>query len=145
MHADGIRQLPEVLADTVHLLPDVLRKSRAEGTDRKYYGAFTRFHKWVLSNGLRSRDIFPAKALTVAIYLASLIQSANSPSSVISAFYGIKWFHDLYGLYSPTNSKLVVNVLESAKRILLKHTVKKEPITIDILTSLYLRYIQKTI
>lgn len=81
----------------------------------------------------------PAKALTVAIYLASLIQSANSLSAVIAAFYGIKWFHDLYGLESPTNSKLVVNVLESAKRILSKHTIKKEPITIDILTSLYLR------
>lgn len=138
-YADEILELPEVLADRVHLLPELLRKSRADGTDRKYYGAFTRFHKWAFINGLRGRDILPAKALTVAIYLASLIQSANSPSSVIAAFYGIKWFHDLYGLYSPTNSKLVVNVLESAKRILSKHTVKKEPITIDILTSLYLR------
>ena len=138
-HAADIRELPEVLAARVHLLPDVLRKSRAEGTDKKYHGAFIRFHKWASSNGLRSRDILPAKALTVAIYLASLIQSANSPSAVIAAFYGIKWFHDLYGLESPTNSKLVVNVLESAKRILSKQVVKKEPITVDILTSLYLR------
>ena len=138
--SDEIRQLPEGLADTVHLLPDVLRKSRAEGTDRKYYGAFTRCHKWVLSNGLRSSDILPTNALTVAICLVSLIQSAKSPSSVFFyAFCGIKRFHGIYGLYLPTNSKLVVNVLESAKRILSKHTVKKDPITIDILISLYLR------
>ena len=138
-HADDIRELPEVLAARVHLLPDILRKSRADSTDKKYHGAFSRFHKWALSNGLRSRDILPAKAFTVAIYLVSLIQSSNSSSSVVAAFYGIRWFHDLYGLESPTNSNLVVNVLEAAKRILSKHTIRKEPITVDILTSLYLR------
>lgn len=137
VYADDIRELPEVLADRVHLLPEVLRKSRSDSTDKKYSSAFVRFHKWGLCNGLRSRDILPAKAFTVAIYLASLIQTANSPSPVIAAFYAIKWFHDMYGLVSPTNSKLVVNVLESAKRILSKYTFKKEPVTVEILSRLY--------
>ena len=123
----------------MNLLPDLLRKSRAISTDKKYSSAFVRFHKWALSNGLRSRDILPAKAFPVAIYLASLIQTVNSFSPVIAAFYAIKWFHDIYGLESPTNSKLVVNVLEAAKRVLSKHTVKKEPITVQILTNLYER------
>ena len=109
VYAEDIRELPEVLADRVHLLPEVLRKSRSDSTDKKYSSAFVRFHKWALCNGLRSRDILPAKAFTVAIYLASLIQTVNSPNPVIAAFYAIKWFHDMYGLASPTNSKLVVN------------------------------------
>lgn len=138
-HADDIRTLPEALADRVHLLPDILRRSRASSTDKKYIGAFSRFYKWAIMNGMRSRDILPAKAFTVAIYLASLIQSSSSSSSVIAAFYGIKWVHELYGIVSPTSSNLVVNVLEAAKRILSTHTIRKEPITADILTSLYLR------
>ena len=137
VYAEDIRELPEVLADRVHLLPEVLRKSRSDSTDKKYSSAFVRFHKWALCNGLRSGDILPAKAFTVAIYLASLIQTVNSPSPAIAAFYAIKWFHDMYGLMSPTNSKLVVNVLVSAKRILSRYTLKKEPVTVEILSRLY--------
>ena len=37
----------------------------------------------------------------------------------------------------PRNSKLIVNVLESAKRISSKHVVEKEPITVRILLRLY--------
>ena len=36
-------ELSEVLAARVHLLPDILRKSRADSTDKKYHGAFSRF------------------------------------------------------------------------------------------------------
>ena len=139
VHADEIQELPEVLADRVYLLPDVLQKSRADSTNKKYSSAFLRFHKWALCNELGSGDILPAKIFPVAIYLASLIQTANSPGPVITAFYAIKWFHDLYGFESPTNSKLVVNILEASKRILSKPIKKKEPVTIDILTSLYLK------
>lgn len=121
----------------MNLLPDLLRQSRAHSTDTKYHGAFMRFHKWALCNGLGSRDILPARSLAVAIYLASLIQTANTPSPVIAAFYAIKWFHDIMGLESPTNSKLVVNILESAKRILSKLKKKKEPIDINTLNSIY--------
>ena len=138
-HADDIQALPEALADRVHLLPDIIGRSRAASTDRKYIGAFSRFYKWAIANGMRSRDILPAMVSTGAIYLASLIQSSNSPSSVTPAFYGIKWVHDLYGIVSPTSSNLVVNVLEATKRILSTQPIRKEPITADILTSLYLR------
>ena len=40
---------------------------------------------------------------------------------------------------SPTDSKIVSNVLESAKRILGKSTVKKEPISVDILMTMFNR------
>ncbi|XP_068240109.1 uncharacterized protein [Palaemon carinicauda] len=139
IHKTKIDQLPEVMAGKVHLLPNLLKKSRADSTSSKYHGAFVRFQKWVSCNGLGSGDALPAKSFIVAIYLASLIQSVNSPSPVIAAFYAIKWYHDINGLYSPTNSKLVENILEAAKRVLGKPVVKKEPITVDIITSLYNR------
>jgi integrase len=142
IHGRDVERLPEALADRAHLLPELLRKSRADSTTKKYESAFTRFHKWALSNGLGSGDVLPARALTVAIYLASLIQNSNSSSSVISAYYAIKWYHEINGLNSPTCSTLVSNVLESGKRILAKKTVKKEPITVDIILAVYNRIYQ---
>ena len=119
------------------LLPEPLQKSRAFSIVKKYGHAFEKFRKWVICNGLGSSDALPAKAFMVATYLASLIQESNSASPVISAFYAIKWYHDINGLLSPTDSKLVVNVLESGKRILGKETIKKQPVTIEIISSVY--------
>ena len=44
----------------------------------------------------------------------------------------------MYGFESQTNSKLVVNIFETSKRISSKPIKKKEPVTIYILTNLYL-------
>lgn len=103
------------MAGRAHLLPDLLKKSRADSTISKYHGAFVRFQKWIMCNGMGSRDALPAGAFVVAIYLASLIQTVNSTSPVLAAFYSIKWHHEINGLVSPTSSKLVENVLEAAK------------------------------
>ena len=73
MHRDKIQQLQEGLVGKAILLPELLRKSRADSEDKKYTGAFVRFQKWVYSNNLVSRDVLPAKPFVVAIYLASLI------------------------------------------------------------------------
>lgn len=97
------------------LLPALLRKSRTVYTNRKYENGFIRWNKWALCNGLGSGDTLPGKVFPVVTYLSSLIQNANTPSPIISAFYSIKWFHDLYYLKSPTESKLVINILEAAK------------------------------
>lgn len=71
------------------------------------------------------------------VHCKSLIQSANSASPVISAYYSLKWFHDINGVRSPSSSSLVTNILEAAKRILAKQTVKKEVMTVDILSAMY--------
>lgn len=67
-------------------------------------------------------------AFLFAVYLASLIQTANTPSP----FYAVKWFHELFGFKSPTDLKLVINILESSKRLIGKQTVIKT-LTKDIL------------
>lgn len=123
----------------VDLLSGLLQKSRAETTCRKYENGFNRWRKWAFCNGLGRGDILPAKSLSVFLYLFSIIQSANSSSSLIAAFYSIKLNHDLYDLKSPTNSKMVQNVLEAGKRIHAKPTNKKEPVTVATLSELYKR------
>ena len=142
-HHEEIEDLPEVLADKVVLLPEILRRSRADNTCRKYESGFLRWKKWAECNGVGSRYILPAQVLPVALYLVSLIQTASTASPVITAFYAIKWFHEICGMKSPTDSDTVVNVLESAKRILAKPTNKKEPISIDILMAVFKRLYQE--
>ena len=90
-----------------------------------------------MSNGLESKDALPAGAFHVALYLASLVQSANTPSPIINAFYSIKWFHDLFDFKSPTDSKLVVNIFKAAKRRLARPVIKKEPITSELLSKMF--------
>ena len=66
-----------------------------------------------------------AKPLPFALYLASIIQPTSSPSPVLTTYYSVKFYLDLYGCLSPTESSLVVNILEGAKRQLAKYISKK--------------------
>ena len=136
-HKDEIEALPDALAGKVDLLPGYLVSSRAANTSKKYEYGFMRWKTWASQSGLGSGDILPAKDISVALYLMSLIQTSKSASSVITAYYSIKWFHDICGFLSPTSSTLVINILESAKRILATKTVKKEVMTVDVLDSMY--------
>ena len=129
--------LPEVLAEKVSLLPELLKVTKAENTYISYKRGFNRWRRWGYANGLSSGDALPAKAFQVALYLASIIQTANSASPIINAFYSIKYYHDLFDYVSPTDSRLVINVLEAAKRRLAKPVNKKEPMTVDLLQQMY--------
>ena len=133
----AIDQLPDVLVDKVSLLTELLEGSRANSTCMSYKRGFKRWAAWALSNGLSGEDILPAKAFHVALYLSSLVQSANTPSLVINAYYSIKWFHELFDFSSVTNSKLVSNVLEAARRKLSKPVNKKEPVTVELLSKVF--------
>ena len=136
-HADDINALPDVLVGGVSLLPELLKESRAINTSEAYRRGFKRWCDWALSNNLTSEDTFPAKAFHVALYMTSLIQTAQSPSPIVNAFYSIKWYHDLLDLQSPTDSNLVKNVLEAAKRRLSKHSNRKEPISVSVLEQVF--------
>lgn len=138
-YADDIAELPDVLVERASLIPDLLRCSRADNTSISYKRGFNRWKQWALSHGLEVRDVLPAKPFHVAIYLASLIQTANSPSPIINAFYSIKWFHDLFDFDSPTSSYLVKNVLEASKRRLYKPIVKKLPVTVEMISAMFKR------
>lgn len=136
--AAELQNLPVSLVSKVNLLPELLSESRAASTTKGYYQSFLRWKKWAILNGIENCDILPAKAFHVAIYLASLAQSSNTVSPVVQAFYSLKWIHSLIGsLCSPTDSSLVINVLEGAKRSLATPTNKKEPISVELLHKMY--------
>lgn len=127
-------QLPSKLREKVYALPGIIQASRADSTIHKYCNSFLRF-KWAKEQGIEESELFPSKPLHVSIYLACLIQRANSPSPIVDAFYGIKWAHDLVGFNSPTKNQFVNNIMEGGKRIVAKPVQKKEPITVENLCS----------
>ena len=131
-----------MLTDKVTHIPELLDLARAGSTMLTYQRAFRRWKAWALCNSVEEEDIFPAKPLIFAIYLCSVAQSSNSQGPVNQAFYSVKHMHEIVGMNSPTESSLVRNVLEGAKRKLSRAVVKKEPITIKILNDMYDRLYQ---
>ncbi|XP_071143531.1 uncharacterized protein [Mytilus edulis] len=130
-------ELPDTLIEKIHLLPDLLTESKSNNTVQNYYYGFLRWKKWALSNGISSEFILPAKPIHVAIYLACLVQQNRTPSPINQAFYSIRWAHKIISVISPTDSDLVKNILEGAKRRLSVPIKKKEPITPDMLSQMF--------
>ena len=144
-YADDVAGLPEALAGRMDLLPELLLESRSQSTSKSYLHGLKKWKQWVISNCLGSRDILPARALHVAIYLASIIQAANSPSPLIHALYSLKWIHDIGDQVSTTDSQLVKNVFEAGKRRFAKAVCKKELITSEIIEKFMMHYIWRMI
>ena len=132
--------------EKVSSLPELLKHSKADNTYLSYKRGFNRWRKWVICNGLTSGEALPAKAFHVALYIVSLIQTANTISPILNAIYSIKWYHDLFEIPSPTDSSLVKNVVEGGKRKLAKPVHKKEPMTVELLQKMFDHmYIEKNI
>jgi hypothetical protein len=60
----------------------------------------------------------------VSLYLVFLLDSGATYSTVSSAFYSIKWAHDMCGQFDPTGNAFVNNLVESAKRTAKSPVVK---------------------
>ena len=134
---NDLSELPATLVEKITLLPGLLMESKSANTVQNYYYGFLRWKKWALSNGISSEFILPAKPIHVALYLACLVQQSASPSPINQAFYSIRWAHNITSTISPTDSSLVKNILEGAKRRLSIPIKKKEPITPDLLSNMY--------
>ncbi|CAG2197540.1 unnamed protein product [Mytilus edulis] len=134
---NDLLELPASLIEKVSLLPDLLTESKSSNTVQNYYYGFLRWKKWALSNGISSEFILPAKPIHVALYLACLVQQNHTPSPINQAFYSIRWAHKITSEISPTDSDLVKNILEGAKRRLSVPVKKKEPITPDMLSHMF--------
>ena len=106
--------------------------ARVPATTNTYHRAFKRWKDFALSN-LRSTYL-AATPVHVAVYLQHVLESTKSCSSVDTAFYAIKWAHEIAGTASPTDYHIVSRVREAAKRILgTGRPNRKEPITSDVL------------
>lgn len=90
-------------------------------------------------NGLRSLKrllYFPLLVCMFLCFFLSLIQESVSCSIINEVHYGLKWFHDLADQPDPCNSPVVIQLLESAKRILSVPVKKKEPLTPEVIQRL---------
>ena len=119
-------------------LPLRVAKAKASSTTERYSRAFQKFREW--SACFEEVVCLPSDELSVALYLKFLLQQSFPYSALESACYGINWAHNLYGFPSPCDSKLVRNVLESAKRELAKPVVEKEPVTPEMISSICNRF-----
>ena len=130
-------QDPDLKALASHL-PRVVLSGKAPSTASKYCGAFARWKRWAQTKP--DVPILPAKPLHVCLYLSFLIQKSASRAPVEEAVNSLSWVHTIAVLDDPTTHPLVAQVVAGAKRILAKPTVKKEPISADILGSLVQRF-----
>ena len=66
----------------------------------------------------------------MALYLQHLVEETHSPSAVDSAFYGLKWAHDVVGIPSPTDDPIVEAVRSASEGVLGSLAlIRKEPIS----------------
>ena len=111
-------------------------QARAPATTTMYFRAFKKWKDFALSN-LKKTSFLPISPIHVALYLQHVLESTRSCSSVDTAFYAIKWAHEMAGMVSPTDNQLVSRVREAAKRILgAARPNRKEPITIEVLNDM---------
>ena len=97
-------------------LKTTVLSSKAYSTSSQYHRAFRKWKEFAVCK--LNESSFPADPFHVALYLQHLIEQAQSPSMIDSAFYGIKWAHDMAGVPSPTDNSVVEIVRSAAKRIL---------------------------
>ena len=113
-------------------LKTTVLSSKAYSTSSQYHRAFRKWKEFAVCK--LNETGFPADPFHVALYLQHLLEQVQSPSVIDSAFYGIKWAHDMAGLPSPTDNSVVENVRSAAKRILGTAAVnRKEPISSDLI------------
>ena len=113
-------------------LKTTVLSSKAYSTSSQYHRAFRKWKEFAVCK--LNETSFPADPFHVALYLQYLIEQAQSPSVIDSAFYGIKWANDMAGVPSPTDNSVVENVRSAAKTILGTAAVnRKEPIFSDLI------------
>lgn len=132
-----LAELPEALAENIQYIPELLQECKSANTVTCYYRGFMRWKKWAVLKGLSESDCLPAKAIHVALYLAGLVQESHTVNPIVQAYYSIKWAHSLFGVESPTDSVIVRNILEGAKRRFSVSKDKKEPITPVLLEKMF--------
>ena len=117
-------------------LRSTILSSKAKRIVSKYANGFNRFWLWAKKYSEIS-SVLPASELHVSLYLQFLIDSCKHYSSVESAFYSIKWAHNLANLENPCNYDFVRSIVEASKRLLNMPILKKKPVDAYVIKSLF--------
>lgn len=80
------------LNELAKTLPTIAKSSKSANSIKKYSIAFNKFKSWCTNYNLYA---LPASVTTIAVYISYLVQREVSTSVLYSAYYGIKWEHDL--------------------------------------------------
>ena len=112
-------------------------------TDVKPHGSCT-FWRWKIWAGSKGLEAVPVKPRLFALYLQHLSKETNSKASVEEACNAVSWLHTSFGLSSPASDPLVKATLEDLQRSLAKPTVKKEPVTMNMLEAVIVKDADKS-
>lgn len=123
------------MCELAEALPSLALQGKATSTIKKYSGAFCRWRKWISSKRALSVSL-PPKPVHLALYLSFLATRCKTSAPLLEAISALSWVNQLAMVEDTTTHPLVVQVLAGAKRQLACPTVKKEPITPEILTKL---------
>lgn len=118
-------------------MPSIVKSGKSDSTLKKYDVYFSKFKTWCSKYNL---DHLPASVTTISLYITFLIQSHVSTSVLNSAYYSIKWEHDMNLYEEIFRDKFLKLILDGGTRILAKPVNKKCPITVDILKEVVLKH-----
>ena len=110
-------------------------QGRAPATVKKYVGAFSRWKKWASTKPEIGSEL-PPRPIYIALYLSFLLQHCKTCAPLLEAVSALSWVNQLATVEDATAHPLVRHSLAGDKRILAHRTVKKEPITSEIVAGL---------
>ena len=125
--------LPDHLNPLTTKIKTAVLSSRAPSTVANYTGAFRRWKKWVTTNNI---SYFPVNRIPFSLYLSYLIDSRGPYDPVKEAIYAADWVHKIAGLQTFILPDYRSNRKCRSHRILGRPTIKKDPVTPDMLRHL---------
>ena len=112
----------------------MISASRQPNTVKAYVNWYNKFLRW--AQGYDELKVLPASELAVSMFLLSLHQQGVSVSSLNQCISALNWIHRLTNVPRPVDSPMVKLILEGASRLAAKSTVRKNPITVQIIERL---------
>lgn len=116
-------------------LPGTIVGSRADSTVRKYLRAFQRWKSWATRHATEI-SVYPVKEAHFALYLQFLAKSSGSKATVEEAVNAIAWVQQLASHQPVSSSPFIRATLAGLQRQLARPKVRKEPVTVEMLSSM---------
>ena len=122
-------------------IPQVLKSSISSNTFKNYTSGFKKWSVWCNKFNF---NVFPAEQKHLLLFISELIDKKVSDATLNSVCYSISWIHGISGKVDPFKCSVLVKMKEGAKRILSRPCVQKEPLSLEVLEKIVLKYGQDT-